>query len=248
MTTESMSRFRDTTPIIIWCVLTLIIMAFSLVVVISNHDKLSLRVRRKIPGNRFYRWVIFLFYNGAAGGLVWVILIAAATFAITCMVLLLLPELMRFSAMDPGDMNQFVALTGASVLYGLAYGLTGLFIHRQFLSRHSPKLAGVFSILLPALWALLPNLVLFFTNRLDFPTLQAMQLGSVFNAYIVRQPGQRTAHVICAAVWLFVMVILNLRWFTRQLKEFRPLEKFTPAEPRTASVPPPLPTQRSLAS
>jgi hypothetical protein len=144
-------------------------------------------------------------------------------------------------------MKEFVALTGASILYGLAYALTALFIHRQFLARRPPKLAGVFSVLLPALWALLPNLLLFFTNRLNFPTLESMQLGSVFNVYMVRGSRHQSAHLLCATIWLFVIVILNLPWFVRQVKEFRPLNKFAPAEPIAASVPPPLPTPSSLS-
>jgi hypothetical protein len=60
MTAESIFRFRDTALIGIWCILTLIIMAFSLMVVISNHDQLSLRVRRRIP-EPLYRCVVFPF-------------------------------------------------------------------------------------------------------------------------------------------------------------------------------------------
>ncbi|MBC8096287.1 MAG: hypothetical protein H7Y43_10775, partial [Akkermansiaceae bacterium] len=228
-----------------WCVATLIVMAFSLIVVISNYDQQSLRVRRKIPANPGQRALAFLFYNGAAGGITWILLITVVTVTATASLMSWMP-VWRPGTSGP-DMAEFNSMVGATVLYALAYALTALFIHRQFLSRRAPKLAGIFCILLPAIWALVPNIVLFFSNRLSFRAMEASQLGNVFNVFIVKDPGQRFAHLICATAWVALMVILNARWFFRQVREFRPLTKYTAPEPTPAAIPPVIPTSTGVA-
>ena len=47
-------------------------MMLALLVTISNSDQISLRVRRTIPQPGIKRVLAFVFFNGAAGGLVWV--------------------------------------------------------------------------------------------------------------------------------------------------------------------------------
>ncbi len=224
-----------------WAVPTFVMMAFALVVVISNNDQLSLRVRRKIPASRVKRTLAFLFYNGAAGGIIWVALIVAITFWTFHFIL------HRFHSSASADMvEQFDLGAGATLLYGFAYALTALFIHRQFLSRRPAKLAGVFAILLPAAWALIPNILLFFTNRLTFRAMEDSQLGNVFNVFTVKAHSQRIAHLICAGAWVALMVILNAKWFSRQVREFRPLDKYTAPEPSCAPIPPVIPTQTGM--
>ena len=44
-----------------------------LLVTISNADQLSRRVQRTIPKSSWKRPFAFLFFNGAAGGLVWLV-------------------------------------------------------------------------------------------------------------------------------------------------------------------------------
>jgi hypothetical protein len=240
-------KMRNAQLILPWVIITLVIMAVALVVVISNQDQLSLRVRRKIPASSAKRALAFLFYNGAAGGLVWISLIVTLTVVTAWVALHLLPEWRHgFTTMVPENLDAFDIEIGATVLYGFAYALTALFIHRQFLARRSPKLAGIFFVLLPAIWALLPNVALFFTNRLSFRAMEATQLGNVFNLLSVRDRDQRIAHLICATAWFVLALILNARWFSRQRKQFRPLEKLLAPEPATASVPPPIPTQTTV--
>ncbi|HET7626166.1 MAG TPA: hypothetical protein VFM25_12965, partial [Verrucomicrobiae bacterium] len=53
-----------------WSRISYFILCASLVVIVSNHDELSVRVRRAIPQNPAKRALAFLFFNGAAGGLV----------------------------------------------------------------------------------------------------------------------------------------------------------------------------------
>ena len=56
-----------------WAYPTFVLMIFALLVTVSNSDQLSLRVRRDHPGvASTKRALAFLFFNGAAGGLIWV--------------------------------------------------------------------------------------------------------------------------------------------------------------------------------
>lgn len=239
-------KARDAGPVVGWCVATLIVMAFALAVVVSNQDQLSLRVKRSIPSNGLARLFAFLFFNGAAGGLVWTLLISAGTFAFAAFVVWNLPTWLPGARTLTGqNREEFASMLTATILYGFAYALTALFIHRQFLARRPAKLAGIFAILLPGVWALIPNIALFFGNRLSFRSLEATQLGSLINVYIVRDADQRLAHVICAGLWFGLMLILNSRWFIRQWREFRPLDKLAAVPQVQQAVPPTIPTQPS---
>ncbi|MEJ0091562.1 MAG: hypothetical protein WDM80_17675 [Limisphaerales bacterium] len=74
-----------------WAFNTLVLMTISLLVTISNQDQLSLRVRSKIPQTGVKRIGAFIFFNGAAGGLVWVAIILLTTYFSTMAASSLMP-------------------------------------------------------------------------------------------------------------------------------------------------------------
>jgi hypothetical protein len=231
---------RDARVILPWATLNTVLLIAALLVVISNHDELSRRVRRDIPAHRFLRPLAFVFYNGAAGGLVWLGLLLAATYTIASLFLRHAKTWFGgISTFSVDELWDFELSWGAILLYASAYALTALFLHRQFLARRSPKLAGILAILLPGAWALLPNIVLFFLNQLSWTSLEKLQLGNIFNLFILRDQSLKYTHVICGAIWLAVMLALNTRWFVRQAREFKPLDP-SGEQPATAA-PPPLP-------
>jgi hypothetical protein len=43
------------------------------------------------------------------------------------------------------------------------------------------------------------------------------------------------------------MVILNAKWFLRQVRNFRPPDNLAIPEPATASLPPPIPAETTLS-
>ncbi|HYG22111.1 MAG TPA: hypothetical protein VEH04_04950 [Verrucomicrobiae bacterium] len=228
-------KIRTAQVILVWGLISLSLLALAMVVVVSNHDALSLRVRRDIPANPFKRATALLFFNGAAGGIIWISLLSFITVGVMLIVLHgATDRTPAFQTMSTDDLDEFTVSIIPTVLYALAYALTGLFLQRRFMPRRSPKLAGIFTVLIPAVLALAPNIALFFANRLSFRAMEATQFGNVFNIYMVHNWPQRTAHLICAAIWIIIAVLLNARWFANQIKAFRPLEKWTPA-------PPPLP-------
>src|ERR1700722_1181377 len=62
---------RRPDAIYVWMVLVTYLLIGALVAAVSNSDQLSRRVRRRIPNFRPLRALALLFFNGAAGGLVW---------------------------------------------------------------------------------------------------------------------------------------------------------------------------------
>ena len=124
-------------------------------------------------------------------------------------------------------------------LYALAYCLYGIFIHRRFQPHRPAIFAGLCSVALPALWAIVPNLVLFFLNKLSWDALQERQLGNIFNAFALKDRSFMLDHQMCAIAMALIGVVLNLRWFLAQRRAFVPLVRVAPSA--APDAPPPLP-------
>jgi len=198
-----------------WLYPTFALMMLALLVTVSNSDQLSLRVRWRIPQSGFRRVLAFVFFNGAAGGLIWVGIILALTGFATQTVMTMFPS-PAFSV--PSGFGQWFITISA---YAFAYALSALFIHRQFLPKRPPKFAGLIAILIPSLMALVPSVVMFFLNRLTWNSLEGLQLGNVFNLLALREDYQRDFHLYFAVAWLAVMMALNATWFFRQVNNFQ---------------------------
>ena len=213
-----------------WTFPTFGLMMFALLVTISNSDQISLRVRRTIPKSGVKRALAFVFYNGAAGGLVWVAGILATTYFLAGQITLTFPK----SAAAAGEGWHWFGITTA---YAFAYALTALFIHRKFMSRRPPKLTGLLAVLLAGAWAVVPSIGLFFMNQLSWKSVEGLQLGNVFNVFSLRDDEQLFAHLYFAVGWLVVVLILNAKWFAQQAKNFQPLNRTQPP-PVIGEIPP----------
>lgn len=208
------TKTGNTNQILAWRDPAFGILMIALLVCVSNRDHLSQRVRRKIPRARWKRIPAFLFYNGAAGGLVWVALLFAGTFLGTWVV----EKFHRTMSSHSNFQLGFIAITA----YAFAYALTALFLHRKIFPRRAPKIVGVITIMLAGAWALIPSIALFFVNRLSWKSVGGLQLGNVFNVAFVRDKDQNFYHLIFALSWLLIVLLLNAKWFVRQVKNFRP--------------------------
>ena len=116
--------------------------------------------------------------------------------------------------------------------------LTGACSSIANFSRRGPRSSPAsLAILLAGLWAIAPMIFLFFANHLSWKSVEGLQLGNIFNVFFNRDTGQIVYHEYFACGWLLVMIVLNGKWFLRQARNFRPLEKVgnPPAE---ADVPP----------
>ncbi len=229
--------------ILAWTIPSLVTLFIALVVVVSNEDELSLRVLRAVPKNPLKRALAFLFYNGAAGGVVWNALLMALTFLFSLAILKTgaVPRLMGSRSrltrtMSQEDFDDFFTSVLSLLLYGFAYALAGLWIHRRFLSRRPAKLAGLFAVLLPAGYAIVLYFGLFFINRLSWKTVESLQPGNMFNVYALKDPQQKTVHLFFAVAMFLIFCALNLKWFSRQARRFQRYERSEIVPPVIASM------------
>ena len=216
--------------VLAWLLPTFILMMLALLVTLSNSNQLSLRVRRAIPASGCKRFFAFLFFNGAAGGLIWVAAILALTYLAAAAVRLAFPT----SAATAGENGNGLATTA---IYAFAYGLTALFIHRRFMPKRLPKLVGLLAVLLAAAWAIVPGIVLFFLNQLSWKSVEGLQLGNMFNVTSRLDATQQLMHFCFALGWLLLVLMLNLKWFLAQWKNFRPLPREVAPLPVIAEIP-----------
>ncbi len=227
-----------------WAFTSMVLFSISLIVTVSNQDALSLRVQRTVPERLPVRALAFLFYNGAAGGLVWTALIFGATFFAMWATLRRGLGASGMSSFSKEDFDSAVYSSAASICYVFDYALAGLFLHRTFLRRRPAKLAGIFAVIVPAAWALIPVMFFFFLNRLTTRDLEHIQLGNIFNIFVVGVGPKKEEHLYFAAGWLCVMLLLNLKWFIQQLKNFQPLHRAKPS-PAAVDAPPIIPAAAS---
>lgn len=186
----------------------------ALLVVIGNSDSISQRVRRTIPQSPMKRAAAFLFFNGAAGGLVWVGILTAATLCLTNVIVHHLPKLPI-----AGENRPWLVAVAA---YIFDYALTALFIQRKFFPRTPPKVTGLFAIALAAAWALAPSIILFFSNQLTWKSFEGLELGNVFNVIAMSDNDKVVYHIFFAFGWLAVAILLNAKWFVKQARNFCP--------------------------
>lgn len=203
----------------IWFNAVFYLLMASLIVVVSNSDALSHRVRRAIPREAWKRLFAFLFFNGAAGGLVWVAAMLAATFLVS----------IEVSSRYPAYMSRDEWLPqGAFAAYIFAYALSALFIHRTFFPRRLAKITGLLTVFIIVICALTPSIILFFLNELTTFSIERLELGNVINIFSMREDGRLFYHFYFAICGLAVTAVLNVRWFFIQVRNFVPPPKEAP--------------------
>jgi len=83
-------------------------------------------------------------------------------------------------------------------------------------------------VLLAGAWAIVPSIVLFFLNQLSWKSVEGLQLGNVFNVAFLREDSQLLDHLYFACGWLLVVLVINAKWFVRQMNNFQPPATVTP--------------------
>lgn len=224
-------------PVLAWSSFTTGVLVLALLISAAEGDDQSVRIRRTIPEFGPKRGLAFFLYSSTAGGLAWTVVLAAATMVFTWLVLDgglfdWLLALWRAGGttsgrISHGDLDNFTRFLSTIFFYALAYVLLGLFIYRRFQPHRPPIFAAMTAVALPALWAIVPNLVLFFLNKLSWDALQERQLGNIFNVFAMKDRSFIVDHQLCALALVAIGVVLNLRWFLAQRAAFQPLRRET---------------------
>jgi hypothetical protein len=204
-----------------WVTPSLLWLSVAVLAGLSEETRLSARVRRTIPTRRPLRLLAFFFYNGPAGALCWVLLLAAATVTLT-----MGGGLWVGSHGLDGDLASATQGFASFLLYIVAYGLTAVVIWRRlFARRFQSTMIWFIAVVLVLLGALLPALAALLFDNHSSRDAVAWYMGNVFTVFARHY---RSAHLVFAAFWAAVMLVVNARWLLRQMRDFVPSPANTP--------------------
>ena len=204
----------DFDPIMVWAILHILVHSIGLFIAVSERESLGQRVRQAIPRRWVLRPLAFLFYSGAAGGVVW------STSMITLTVLAAVMWLAVFPHMETGDRMLRIAPLAILGLYTFSYTLAASLIRRTFLAN---RVTGTYTwvialVLVGITTTIIPLILFFFYGKWEENWLVASPLGSFlfFESEVV--PFSLIISIFCA---VFIGA-LSMPWLFRQFGNFRP--------------------------
>ncbi len=206
---------NDFDPIMVWAILHILLHSIGLFVAISEREHLGWRVRQAVPRRWLLRPLAFLFYSGAAGGVMW----SASIIALT--VLSAVGWLIVFPHMEANDEMLRIAPLAVLGLYTFSYVLAASLIRRNFLmDRVTSNYTWVIALVLLGITTTIIPLILFFVyGKWDENWLVASPLGPFLFHDSEVVPFSLIISIFCA---VFIGA-LSLPWFFRQFNNFRPL-------------------------
>ncbi|MEM6391600.1 MAG: hypothetical protein AAF797_02375 [Planctomycetota bacterium] len=219
-----------TEPLVAWVVGSLLLLGLASVVSVSEREEPGPRLRRSIPRSGLLRVPAFLFFSGAGGGLLWVSLLMVLTVVGGWWLTMVLEEAIWAaggSTWDGFD-DESLARTGAMLAWLLAYLLAGVLLSRRLVRfKQGDTATGVVALLLMTLGSLVPLAIAFAADpqRWDIDSWYWMLLNPLSpvlcdNGDWRGDYGQVTR--VLSYLSLGVMVLFNLPWFAKQVRQFRP--------------------------
>ena len=190
-----------------WASISLFGTAIAMFACSSDSAVLSRRVQRAVPENRFLRIIAFPFFNGPVSGWTW------------CWGIGLITILATTGTSMGGEYYSLL-------LYAIAYSLLAVFIRRiPFINQIcSEKYTWAIAVFLVMWGSILPLLANFVVN----PGEKAKLLWRVGNPFAAFDKDPEI-HVVFSACFCGLLVLLNLRWWLRQIAAFRPIKVVEPA-------------------
>lgn len=228
---ELLSPTGGDTSLKSWSLLFAVLLSLCMLVTVAEPETPSLRVQRAIPRARLWRVPAFLLYSGPAGGLIFVTLLGLAGPALA-------QVLTVFHDADPFSWRTFTRAAsvdriyvqqGTIVLYALSYTLTALFLRRLFFrSGVNPATTGALALMVATAVIVTPFIITASVGDSTRVWQSGIELGNVFALGYTHRTGE---HVVVAAVWACLGLLLNARWFAAQVRNFRPLAIQRPPPP-----------------
>jgi hypothetical protein len=213
---------------------------------VGERETWGKRIARTIPRSQFGRVVAFLFYSGAAGGILWVAMMLGATVGVVAIVGKWIASVSSRSFDLPRVLLDLES--GSAAI--LAYGLTAVAIHRRFLARrilqkHTWTIMAVLLVIFAVIVPLAATL-----RYLETPKFQrTFEWAIAANPFAsVEASWVAMIRLLGLAVWLIIVSALTRRWLVGQWERFkrdeRPLSAVAPAAP----IEKPLPALEELVS
>ncbi|MCI0684808.1 MAG: hypothetical protein L0Y71_22150 [Gemmataceae bacterium] len=198
----------------------------ALFIAVNERQSWTPRVSRTIPRNPLLRVPAFLFYSGAAGG----VLFAGLLFGVMALGVWLfklwhpLPVAPVMGTITDEMFNCMAVV----LLYIYCYGMTAVLVRSWLMPGVQHVYTWVVMLFLIALGSLAPFLVsaLIFMGGWNYHEHFVWVLGNPgFAIYeFVDRKLDETAYVYFAGAWAALVTLLNVVWFFRQMRAFRPFE------------------------
>lgn len=202
-------------PIMVWAFGSFIGIACMMFIAVCERESWGVRLRRKIPRNFFARSGAMLLYSGAAGGLMWAWLMAAATLAIAIV------SVGFFSSLNM-DLDEFIPVSIGIVLYGYAYAMSAVLLRKYLLGAIiRPEHTWSLAMVIGALGCALPMLLAYLMFQGKMWNHDEFYLAA--NPYSLHTRSTREVGLIFVGTWSALLTIAAMPWFAGQLRRFKPI-------------------------
>lgn len=224
-------------PFCVWIWFSTALASLAMLIAINERREYPPRIARRIPSSALGRLFAFPFFGGAAGGIVFALLLAGMTLVAGAVfrIAMLEPMFLRMGGpLFEADPFYDTSMHAAAMmfLYMYCYGLTAVFLQRTILRRIAPIYTWVIALLLLGLGMVVPYIISYWIH-LDQWTREQNSIWLITNPFVtlyevMRYRTSRTEYRdLVAGFWLFlgawtcIVTLLNLRWFGTQLASFR---------------------------
>jgi hypothetical protein len=237
-------------PVYVWQVLMMLLFSLQVVISINERDRWGPRVARSIPRNGWLRALAFLFYSGAAGGILFGVLMQGLTVALGYALVVAWKG--RFTMFSPTEPGRVALVASVCALYVFDYAMTAVLCRRAlFGDRLKPVFTWVLMAVLVALGSALPYFVLLLVpnNSLQFEWENTWIIlpNPIAAAISAANPRASSAIwdfdwwcVLFTGVWAVLATLACMPWITGQVNAFRPLSRAAAAV-KTAAAALPVP-------
>jgi hypothetical protein len=225
-------KINHVVPMFSWLVLATMVFCLQVLIAINERDHWGVRVARTIPTRPWLRALAFLFYSGAAGGIVFGVIGLALTLVAGWVWTLYYPSMTGI------DTYPFVAeILVVSALYMFCYCMVAVHCRRLlFKDRIKPLFTWVVGLLFLGLGMSLPYILAFIIFQGNIPYYRYddnpwWRLSNPLAAIIDLVDAQRhrssaqafdSIPLFFTSIWATVMALLSVSWFIGQLGRFHP--------------------------
>jgi hypothetical protein len=218
-------------PVAAWGSLHVLLYSIGLFIAVNERERLGQRVRQSIPRRRWLRLLAFLFYSGAAGGVVWSSLMIVLTLSSIVVWGILFPHMWSGGT----TLNGFMGVMIVMGLYAFSYPLGASLIRRRFLAN---RVAGgytwVIAIVLLGFTTMIIPLILFFASGTwEREWLIGSPVGVTFAFNVTDIHVLVFNSLKIASVCAVLVGVLSVPWFVRQIRNFQPPKQNTANESQT---------------
>ena len=201
----------DFAPLFIWSFISIVVFTVYYIIAVCERDYLTRRVARELPESFASRIRAFLLFSGAAGGILWAVLMQSLTFV----AIFILVRFKVFGSVrnHSNDLEDFTLFFIGMMGYGLAYTLMSAWIRRTFLDAYvTIKNTWVVVLISVVVCSLVPVFFGTFLGINDY----ILTLGNPLSLthYKTRELG-----TMIAILGGILALVFNLKWLQRQFSE-----------------------------